>query len=259
MLAATIENRMQKGAEETQVSERGATNLQKINVGEAERWASLAGGAALGVYGLTRGQLGGLALAVAGGALMYRGLSGQCPLYCALGVSTADAHGPATSIPAGHGVKVEESITIMRPAHELYRFWRNFENLPRIMRHLESVSCGGGGRSHWVAKGPLGLRVEWDAAIISERDDELIGWRSLPGSEVDTAGSVHFTPAPGNRGTKVRVTLKYDPPAGRVGAMIAKLFGRSPEQEIREDLHRFKQWMETGAVVAEGQSRERCQ
>src|SRR5439155_26623223 len=89
MVAATIENRIQKAAEETQVSERGATNLQKINVGEAERWASLAGGAALGVYGLTRGKLGGLALAVAGGALMYRGLSGQWPLYCGLGGSSA--------------------------------------------------------------------------------------------------------------------------------------------------------------------------
>jgi uncharacterized membrane protein len=116
------------------------------------------------------------------------------------------------------------------------------------MNHLESVRVCDEKRSHWVAKGPLGVRVEWDAEIITERPNELIGWRSLPGSEVDTAGSVHFTPAPGGRGTEVRVVLKYDPPGGKVGATLAKLFGRSGSQEIQEDLRHFKEIMEAGEV-----------
>ena len=237
-----------------------ATPNLRTNVSRPERWVSIVAGSAIAAYGLARRSISGLTLAGLGGALVWRGASGHCAVYHALGISTngdVAEDERQVSVPYGRGIRVEKSVTVNATPEQLYAFWRNFENLPRIMRHLESVSCSGGGRSHWVAKGPLGLRVEWDAAIISERDDELIGWRSLPGSEVDTAGSVHFTPAPGNRGTKVRVTLKYDPPAGRVGAMIAKLFGRSPEQEIREDLHRFKQWMETGAVVA-GQLRARC-
>jgi uncharacterized membrane protein len=213
-----------------------------------ERWLSVLGGTALGLFGLSRRSLGGLALGALGGSLVYRGLSGHCACYQALGISTAEEHGPATSVPAGHGVKVEESITVNKPAAELFRFWRNFENLGRFMDHLESVRVEGH-RSHWVACGPLGTRVEWDAEIINERPNEVIAWRSLPGSEIDTAGSVHFRPLPGDRGTEVRVSLKYDPPAGKVGAAVARLFGQSPQSRVREDLRRFKQFMETGEVA----------
>jgi uncharacterized membrane protein len=235
------------------------TNVRHLNVGDTERLASALGGGALAAYGLSRGTLGGLALAVLGGSLVQRGVTGHCSLYGALGVNTAEKHGARASIPATHGVKVEHSITVLRPREELFRFWRNFENLPRVMRHLESVRNTGGNRSHWVARGPLGTRFEWDAEVITEKENELIGWRSLEGSEVDTAGSVHFIPAPGNRGTEVKVVLKYDPPAGKVGAAVARLFGQAPEQEIQEDLRRFKSVMETGTVATtEGQPRGQC-
>jgi uncharacterized membrane protein len=223
-----------------------------------ECWASLVGGGVLGLLGLSRRGPGGLALAAVGGSLVYRGLSGHCSLYQALGVNTAEERGPATSVPAGRGIKFEESITIHKPAPELYRFWRNFENLARFLDHLESVRVEGN-RSHWVACGPLGSRFAWDAEVITERENELIGWRSLPGSEVDTAGSVHFRTLPGDRGTEVRVSLKYDPPAGRAGAAIAVLFGRSPQSQVREDLRRLKQYLETGEVpTTAGQPRGTC-
>jgi len=220
------------------------------NVGETERWLSLLGGGALAVVGLARGQLGGLALALAGGALMYRGFTGHCSVYGTLGVSTAEEpHGPQASVAAGAGTKVEETVTINRPREDLYRFWRNFQNLPRVMSNLESVTPSGSNRSRWVAKGPLGVRLEWEAEVYNERPNELIAWRSLPGGGVDTAGSVHFTQTGANR-TEVRVVLKYDPPTGHFGATLANWLGQAPEQQIRADLQRFKQAMETGELSA---------
>ena len=137
----------------------------RINVGDMERWVSLLGGTALAAFGLARGSLGGLGLAALGGALVYRGATGHCPMYGTLGISTAERRGPATVIRAGHGVKVERSVTIDRSPEELFRFWRNFENLPRIMTHLESVRTTSPNQSHWAAKGPLGTSFEWDAEI----------------------------------------------------------------------------------------------
>lgn len=225
---------------------------QRINVGDAERWVSLIGGGILGLFGLSRGTLPGLGLAAIGGGLVYRGLTGHCHLYGALGMATA-THSPQASIPAGQGVKIVRSLTINRSQEDLFRFWRNFENLPRFMNHLVSVRAHGN-RSHWVARGPLGMHAEWDAEIINEEPKRLIAWRSLEGSEVATAGSVHFDPAPDGRGTEVRVVMKYDPPAGQVGTLIAKLFGEDPGRQIREDLGQLKQLMETGAVsTAAGQ------
>ena len=141
------------------------------------------------------------------------------------------------------------SITIDRPAEELYKFWHNFENLPRFMNNLESVRVTGDKRSHWVAKGPLGSSVEWDAEIVEDSPNELIAWRSLEGSDVENSGSVRFVPAPGGRGTEVQVEIVYNPPGGMLGAGVAKIFGAAPEQEIKGDLYRFKQVMETGEVV----------
>ncbi len=229
-----------------------------VNVGETERWLSLIGGGVLGVYGLTRGNLLGFGLAALGGALMYRGLTGHCPVYAAVGADTG-GHGPASSIPAGQGVKITRTVTINRSAEDLFKFWRNFENLPRIMPNLVSIKAEGK-RSHWVARGPLGKQVEWEAETITEEPNRLIGWRSLEGSEVATAGSVHFTPAPGGRGTEVRVEMKYEPPAGKVGALIAKLFGEDPAKQLQEDLRRLKQLMETGEIstsTAHGQPASR--
>lgn len=145
------------------------------------------------------------------------------------------------------GVRVEESVTINRPVTEVYRFWRNFENLPRFMEHLESVAAREAGISHWVARGPAGMNVEWDARIINEVDNKVIGWQSLEGSTISTAGSVNFDET--DRGTRVTVHLQYNPPAGKLGAAVAWLFGEEPSMQIREDLQRFKQLIETGTIA----------
>jgi uncharacterized membrane protein len=148
------------------------------------------------------------------------------------------------------GIRVKKAVTINRPVSEVYNFWRNFENLPRFMTHLESVKVlDDGRRSHWVAIGPAGIRVEWDAEMVEDQSNELISWRSLPGSSVDTAGYVRFKPAPGDRGTEVVVEMRYDPPGGMIGATIAKLFGESGEQVVARDLLAFKNVLEVGEVV----------
>jgi uncharacterized membrane protein len=213
-------------------------------------------GGALAAYGLKRRALPGGTAALAGAALLYRGATGHCDVYQVLGVNRADRHG--TGAVADHesdtrqqlggtaGIHVEEAITINKPVGEVYRFWRNFENLPKFMHHLESVSTREAGVSHWVACGPAGMKVEWDARIINEIDNKLIGWQSLEGSMVSTAGSVNFRET--DRGTDVRVHLQYNPPAGKLGAAIAWLFGEEPSMQIREDLRRFKQLMETGRI-----------
>jgi len=151
-------------------------------------------------------------------------------------------------VAAGEGVKVVKSITVNRPASELYNAWRNFEGLPRFMRHLVSVTSQGN-RSHWVAHGPAGTTVEWDAEIHNEDPNRLIAWRSVEGSQVATAGSVHFNQAPDGRGTEGEGTLKYNPPAGKLGSWLAWAFGEEPGQQIEEDLRRFKQLMEAGQMA----------
>jgi|RhiMetdeSRZDD1v2_1073273.scaffolds.fasta_scaffold187251_1 uncharacterized membrane protein len=151
-------------------------------------------------------------------------------------------------------IRVAQSVTINRSPEELYRFWRDFQNLPRFMKHLESVRATGDRRSHWAAKAPAGRTVEWDAEITEDRPNELIAWRSLEGSDVDSVGSVRFERAPGGRGAIVRVEMRYSPPAGRVGATVARLLGEGPELRIKDDLRRFKQIMEAGEIITtEGQ------
>jgi uncharacterized membrane protein len=227
------------------------TQQQRVNVGDAERWASAIGGGALALYGLTRGSFAGVALALVGASLVYRGTTGHCYAYDLTGINTSgnETDNPNVSVRGGRGVKVEKSLTINREPAELFSFWRNFDNLPRFMNHLEEVRVTDPTHSHWVAKAPAGTSVEWDAEVYNEKENELIAWRSLEGSDVDNAGSVHFTPAPSGRGTEVRVSLKYDPPAGKLGALVAKLFGEEPEQQIDEDLRRFKQLMEAGETA----------
>jgi uncharacterized membrane protein len=154
-------------------------------------------------------------------------------------------------------ILTKRSITIGRPPHELYAFWRNFENLPQFMRHLESVTVISDLRSHWVAKGPAGKSVEWDAEITEERENELISWRSLPGADVFNAGTVRFQPAPGGRGTEVRVELEYDPPFGKLGSKIAALFREEPGAQIKDDLRHFKQVMEIGEIVFSDATKQR--
>jgi uncharacterized membrane protein len=231
-----------------------------VNVGNVERWLSMLGGGMLAAYALKRRGPAGAAAAAAGAALLYRGATGHCDVYGALGISSAREHsyGRGTGIIAdrgsdtrqqlggARGVHVEESVTINKPIGEVFRFWRNFENLPTFMEHLDSVAMRDEGISHWVAKGPAGVNVEWDARIINEVENKIIGWQSLEGSSISTAGSVNFDET--EHGTRVRVHLQYNPPAGRLGAAVARLFGEEPNQTVREDLRRFKQLMETGEI-----------
>ena len=144
---------------------------------------------------------------------------------------------------------VTKSITVNRPPQEVYRFWHEFPNLPRFMSHLESVEVTGDRRSHWRAKAPAGMTIEWDAEIVDDQPDRLIAWRSIEGSDVAHAGVVHFEPAPGGRGTEVRIEVDYDMPGGKLGQLAAKLFGEEPAQQVHDDLRAFKQVMETGEVV----------
>ena len=219
-----------------------SAGTSKVNVGDIERVATLLGGSALVLYGLSRRSRGGLALALVGGALLYRGSSGHCAVYQTLGINTADTSGSAP-------IHVERVLTVSRPPEDLYRYWRNFENLPSIMQHLESVRCIDETRSHWVVRAPLGSSAEWDALITDDQPNTKIAWRTLPESDVQHAGSVRFSPAPAGRGTEVRVALSYTPPGGALGAAFAKLFGEDPRQQIADDLRRFKQLMEAGEVA----------
>lgn len=148
-------------------------------------------------------------------------------------------------------MKIDRAITINRPRAEIYQYWRSLEHLPLFMHHLESVTVDAGNpkRSHWVAKAPLDNRVEWDAEIVSDRENELITWSSLPNAQIDNRGSVTFRDAPGDRGTEVLVNLVYDAPGGKAGALIARLLGEEPEVQIRDDLRRFKQIMEVGWIT----------
>jgi uncharacterized membrane protein len=146
-------------------------------------------------------------------------------------------------------IEIKTAITIGRSPEELYRFWRDFENLPQFMHHLEAVRITGERTSHWKAKAPVGMTVEWDAEIIEDRPNELIVWQSLEGADVDNSGSVRFAPAPGNRGTEIILEMHFRPPAGVIGAKLAKLFDEVPKTQMLNDLRRFKQVIETGEVV----------
>jgi uncharacterized membrane protein len=146
-------------------------------------------------------------------------------------------------------VEVHKAITVRKRPDEVYAFWRQLENLPRFMTHLESVQELDANRSRWKAKGPAARSVEWEAEIVDDRPAERISWRSVPGADVDNSGTVMFRPAPGDRGTEVHVELRYAPPAGQLGAMLAKLLGEEPATQLADDLRRFKQMLETGEIV----------
>jgi uncharacterized membrane protein len=229
-----------------------------INVGDVERKVSLAAGTILALLGLKRRDISGLAIATVGAGLLYRGATGHCYGYQALGIDTADE---AAKRRAAEGFHVVHSTNINKSPQELYRYWRQLDNLPNIMSHLESVRVLDDRRSHWTASAPpiVGGTVEWDAEIIEDIPNERISWRSFPNADVDNCGSVQFTRLPGDRGTAVRVELSYSPPAGRLGKWVAKLFGEAPDQQVGEDMREFKRQMEIGDVLSvEGQPHGSC-
>jgi uncharacterized membrane protein len=166
-------------------------------------------------------------------------------------------NGAATT--TDRAVRVEHAVTVNRNIHDVYAFWKDFENFPRFMRHLDSVTRIDERRSRWRAKAPAGLKVEWEAEMLEDRADEWIAWRSLPGSRVENSGSVRFALAPGARGTEVRVQLQYTPPGGAFGRGLAWLFGEEPEIQVKDDLRRFKQLVETGEIpISDGPALRRA-
>ncbi|QMS87454.1 SRPBCC family protein [Nostoc edaphicum CCNP1411] len=213
------------------------TNSQS-EASEVERWASLIGGGAMVLMGLKQGSLRGALTALAGGGLIYQGATKQSTIQQA-----------QEAIGINQPIKVEKTVTINKSAEELYRFWHNFENLPTFMKHLKSVKVYNEKRSHWIANAPLGNSVEWDAEILEDRENEFISWASVEGADVDNSGFVRFKKAPLDRGTEVKIVLEYNPPGGALGATVAKLFGEEPEQQIGDELRRFKMLMEAGEIA----------
>ncbi|MEB3358448.1 MAG: SRPBCC family protein [Synechococcales bacterium] len=211
--------------------------------GDLERWSSIIGGGAMVLSGLSQRSLRGVLTALAGGGLIYQGANQRSTIKqveSAIGLDQA--------------LRVEKTVTINRPASELYSFWRDFENLPRFMKHLKSVMVKDDRHSHWVASAPMGQAIEWDAVIMNDEPNHLIAWASEEGADVENSGFVRFKPATGDRGTEVKVVMEYNPPGGVLAAAIAKLFGEEPEQQIGDELNRFKQLMEAGEIATtEGQ------
>jgi uncharacterized membrane protein len=223
-----------------------------VNLTETERIISAtAGGVLLGAGLMKKKGAESLGLALVGAELLRRGITGHSLLLETLGMRTAPKGQGAetTSVPYELGIRVDCSITINKPRAEVFRFWRNLSNLPQFMQHIESVREMEGNRSHWVVQAPAGRTVEWDAVIHSEVENERLAWRSLPGADVDHAGSVLFQDAPDSRGTEIRVELQYNPPGGVVSALLAKLWGQEPTQQIEADLRRLKQILEAGEVI----------
>jgi uncharacterized membrane protein len=224
-----------------------------LNVGDGERVLSLAAGVGLVALGARRGGVLG-ALGVLGGAgLALRGVTGHSFVYDAIGRNTASRKaqgmarmepGASASVPLDRGIMADERVVIRRPVGEVYAFFRDLHHLPEVMRHVERVEVSSAELSHWTVKGPAGTRLEWDAEIINDRPDELIAWRSREGADVRSAGSVQFAAADGGDATEVRVKMKYDPPAGALGAAVAGLLGEAPEAQLREDLQRLKAALE---------------
>jgi uncharacterized membrane protein len=212
---------------------------------ETENWLALGTGALLLIVGASRRSTYTACLAVASGTLLYRGITGRWPAPLD---NYAQADDTKTALGGERGVHVREAIRVERPVADVWHFWRRLEQLPRFMTHLDRVTETSDGQSHWVATGPAGLTVEWDAEIINEVENQILAWRSLPGSDVVTAGSVTFHAVRGGRGTQIQVNLQYAPPAGKAGAFIASLFGREPSQTLREDLRHFRQLLEAGEI-----------
>ncbi|MBW4441048.1 MAG: SRPBCC family protein [Plectolyngbya sp. WJT66-NPBG17] len=224
-----------------------SSEAQPQSITDTEKWASIVSGSAMVLFGLQKRSLRGVLTALAGGSLAYHGATAE--------KSLTDKVSEAVGL--DKALKVEKTVTIDRPAEELYNYWHNFENLPTFMKHVKSVTVSEGGkRSHWVANAPLGQEVEWDAEVIKDEPNRLIAWASIEGADVDNSGFVRFSPAPGDRGTEVKVVMEYEIAGGRLTAALAKLFGEEPEQQVGDELRRFKQLMEAGEIATtEGQPR----
>ncbi|MFU8802886.1 MAG: SRPBCC family protein [Bradymonadaceae bacterium] len=219
---------------------------------DVDSWGSLLGGGALMIYGLRRKTLSGLFLAGIGAGLIYRGAKNNRMLDG--GLKSLVLNTKATE-----PVEIEKSVTIDKPIGEVYEFWRNLENLPLFMRHIESIDQIDAHRSHWVVHLPSGIHLEWEARILEERKNEFLAWRSIEGSDIFNEGFVTFSRAPNGAGTEVHARIIYRPPAGEVGHKIAEFLNFVPAKVVKEDLRRFKAILEAGEYpTIEGQASGRA-
>lgn len=223
---------------------------RRININETERLTSIAVGIPVTIFGLTRGILNGLVPTLFGGCLILRGVTGHSFLYQVLGVSTVE-HTPAiATLPDNQGIQVKRSVTIIASPEQLYRYWRDVQNAPRFMVNVESVQVTGDGHSHWVAKTPMGTKVEWDAEVTNDEPGRLIAWRKTQGHFLaPCGGSVRFEPKRSGRETVVRLEIEFRQYRGSIGTMLGNVLGQIPEQLVRQDLERFKELMEAGEIA----------
>jgi uncharacterized membrane protein len=218
---------------------------QPVSIADAANLFAIGMGALLVVAALTRRTRAGSLLAASSSApFFYRGLMGRWPA-----VSGPADEQTKTALRGGRGVNVHEAVSVQRPVAEVYSYWRRLENLPRFMSHLQRVTETSDRHSSWVARLAPGLVVKWDAEVINEVENQVIGWRSLPGSDIVSAGSVTFRSMRAGLGTQVNVRLQYESAADGPGARLASFLGLEPSHVIREDLRRFKQLMETGEIA----------
>lgn len=231
---------------------RAADQIERATGTDIEtlgRYALVTGGSLLALSGLKRGGFGGIALAAAGLGLVWQGAR-QEPLSSGMRWGSRRDHDHVAGVDERHGpVTVSHSVTIGKPRAEIYSFFRDFNNLYRFMEDVERIDVKDDKRSHWYVRAPGGARVEWDAEIHEETENERIAWRSVGDADIHNSGVVEFRDAPGERGTEMRVTLRYEPPFGRLGRGIAKLTGHEPEVQLRSNLRRLKQIMETGTAA----------
>lgn len=244
-------------------SQQNTSRGSERNVNDPERVVSAVAGGALIAFGVKQGGLLGASLSLLGGGLLHRGATGHCYVYGAAGVNTSDPDKASFFEKASNiwssPVRVKKATTVNASPAEVYRYWRNFENLPNFMKHLESVTRIDDKRSHWKAKAPLGMTVEWDAELTSDVENQRIGWASIEGSDIPNSGTVEFRPTV-DRGTEVIVTLMYEAPGGKIGEWAAWALGEEPTVQVAEDLRRFRSIMETGMIITtEGQSSGRAE
>ncbi len=225
-------------------------NASRINVGRVERLISVLGGGGLILYGLASSDLRGLVWMLFGGELLRRGITGHDYVYQLLDVGTvSESPSTVTSLPNNQGITVRRSMTIERSPEDLYRFWRNVENAPGYMHFVSSVQISGERTSHWTARVPGNKVVEWDSEITEDVPNQLIAWKTTNGIPfAGNAGRVRFIPASDDKGTVVTSEVDFYWPGGTLRSEIGKLFGHLPEQELRENLRRFKQLIEAGEV-----------
>lgn len=230
------------------MTQHGMTRYEKsdyVNVGATERIASAVAGGFLTMFGLRRRGKVGYGMALLGAELLYRGATGHCKAYTALGVTTKEYVEPGVpaEVDQARAISVRQSVYVDRPRAELFAMWRDFSKLPLFMDHLERVDVISPTHSHWVVAGPAGTSVEWDAEIVDERENEWIAWRTIEPAQVPNNGTVMFCEM-SDGGTDVFVTLEAQPPAGKFGELVAKMFGRAPNRQVRQALKRFKEMAE---------------